>query len=116
MQKSCDKILKCGHACLGSAGEKQCMPCLEDECIAKMDGNMKPNVNKDEYCSICYCSSLGQEPCVQLGCRHIFHVDCLKKIVQNGYNGPRIVFNYIDCPDCKQRMSAKQCPSLDKEI
>ena len=34
----------------------------------------------------------------------------------NGYNGPRIVFNYIDCPDCKQRMSAKQCPSLEKEI
>lgn len=59
MQKSCDKMLGCGHTCLGSLGEKQCMPCLEDECIAKMDGKMKPNVNKDEYCSICYCAALG---------------------------------------------------------
>lgn len=21
-----------------------------------------------------------------------------------GYNGPRIIFNYLDCPQCKQRM------------
>lgn len=64
MQKSCDKVLPCGHPCLGSVGETQCMPCLEPECIAKMSGPMKPTVDKDEFCSICYCSSLGQEPCV----------------------------------------------------
>jgi len=32
------------------------------------------------------------------------------------YNGPRIVFNYLDCPDCKQKLNAQQCPSLDKEV
>lgn len=32
------------------------------------------------------------------------------------YNGPRIVFNYLDCPECKSRISAPHCPSLDKEI
>lgn len=32
------------------------------------------------------------------------------------YNGPRIVFNYLDCPDCKQRIKAPQCPQLDKEV
>lgn len=81
MQKSCDKILPCGHHCIGSAGEKQCMPCLEPECIEKMPEKNRPNVNKDDYCSICYCAALGQQPCVQLGCNHIFHVDCLKKNV-----------------------------------
>ena len=33
MQKSCDKMLPCGHPCKGVAGEKKCLPCLEQECI-----------------------------------------------------------------------------------
>lgn len=32
------------------------------------------------------------------------------------YNGPRIVFNYLDCPDCKQRMKCRTQPALEKEI
>ena len=32
------------------------------------------------------------------------------------YNGPRIVFNYLDCPDCKQRLKAPFQPQLQKEI
>ena len=41
MQKTCDKILKCGHPCGGSVGEKECMPCLEEECINKLPENKK---------------------------------------------------------------------------
>jgi hypothetical protein len=29
MNKSCDKMLPCGHPCRGLAGETNCMPCLE---------------------------------------------------------------------------------------
>lgn len=32
------------------------------------------------------------------------------------YNGPRIIFNYLDCPECKTRIDAPHCPSLDKEV
>lgn len=39
MQKTCDKVLKCGHPCGGSVGEKECMPCLEEECINKLPEN-----------------------------------------------------------------------------
>lgn len=59
MQKTCDKILKCGHPCGGSVGEKECMPCLEEECINKLPQNMQPKKNKSEFCTICYCTELG---------------------------------------------------------
>ena len=26
------------------------------------------------------------------------------------------MFNYLDCPDCKQRINAPQCPQIDKEV
>ena len=68
MQKSCDKILPCGHPCRGSANESKCCPCLEEECIEKMDKAIAPKYKHDDFCSICYTSSLSQEPCVALGC------------------------------------------------
>lgn len=101
MQKSCDKMLACGHYCCGSKGETKCMPCLIPECIEKGGQAIKPNSNIEDFCSICYCSSVGQEPSVILRCGHIFHFECVKGVVQKMYNGPRIVFNYLDCPDCK---------------
>ena len=101
MQKSCDKILPCGHPCRGSANESKCCPCLEEECIEKMDKAIAPKYKHDDFCSICYAISLSQEPCVALGCQHVFHVGCLKEQIMKGYNGPRIVFNFLDCPDCK---------------
>jgi len=64
MQASCDKILPCGHACGGVANESKCLPCLDEECIAKMPEKKRPNCNKEDFCSICYCSAIGQEPAV----------------------------------------------------
>mmetsp|Transcript_14822 Transcript_14822/g.22973 ORF Transcript_14822/g.22973 Transcript_14822/m.22973 type:complete len:255 (+) Transcript_14822:1109-1873(+) len=112
MTKSCDKMLKCGHPCPGSSGETRCMPCLEADCIAKMDPKVAPKECKDDYCNICYCSGLGQEPCAHLSCGHVYHVACLKSQIQKQWNGPRIVFNYLNCPQCKQRVSAPNCPQI----
>jgi len=98
MQASCDKLLPCGHPCCGTKGEKKCMPCLEPECIEKMPEKLRPKENKDDYCNICFCAGLGQAPCVHLECGHIFHIDCVKELVKKKYNGPRIIFNYLDCP------------------
>jgi len=92
------------------------MPCLQQECIDKLPEDQQPKKNIEDYCSVCYCSGLGQEPSVILKCGHIFHMECLKQQVQKQYNGPRIVFGYLDCPDCKTRISAPQCPSLEKEV
>lgn len=82
MQQSCDKMLPCGHPCCGFAGEKKCLPCLDPECIEKMPEAQRPNCDKDEFCPICYCSAIGQEPSVQLDCGHIMHLNCIKTQVQ----------------------------------
>ena len=42
MQKSCDKMLACGHFCCGTKGENECMPCLRPECIEKGGHKIKP--------------------------------------------------------------------------
>ena len=80
------------------------MVCLEPECIESMPANKQPKNKKDDYCPICYSASITQEPSVALNCGHVFHASCIKDQILKGYNGPRIIFNYLDCPQCKQRM------------
>ena len=64
MQKSCEKMLPCGHPCGGVANESKCLPCLEESCINKLEEKKRPTVTKDDFCPICFCSSIGQEPSV----------------------------------------------------
>ena len=109
MQQSCDKTLACGHPCCGLSGEKTCLPCLDPECVENMDAP-KLSCTSEDYCPICYCSAIGQEPSVRLDCGHIMHFNCVKTQVQKQWNGPRIVFNYLQCPECKQKIGAKTCP------
>lgn len=111
MNNSCDKILQCGHACCGFTGEKSCLPCLNEECV-KANEQLTLSKNADDYCVICYTSGLSEEPCVQLKCKHIFHLKCILKKINNRWPGPRIVFSYLDCPECKQRISAPQCQQI----
>lgn len=79
MSTSCDKMHPCNHPCKGFAGEKECMPCLNEECIQKFNmchpqKAMLEDINEDAYCTICYTAGLGEMPCVQLTCKHVFHV------------------------------------------
>ena len=62
MGKSCDKELKCGHCCCGFKDESPCMPCLDEECVAKNE-QLTLSVNADAFCPICW-QALGGLPCV----------------------------------------------------
>lgn len=77
MQQSCDKMLPCGHPCGGLAGEKVCLPCLDPECIEKM-AEPKLTSSGEDFCPICFCSALNQEPSVRLDCGHVIHYNCVK--------------------------------------
>lgn len=116
MQKSCNKLLPCGHPCRGVAGETQCMPCLEPECIEKMDPAKRPNVCADDFCTICYATAVGQEPCVMLDCGHIQHFECVLMQVQKRWNGPRMIFNYLDCSECKKPIGCKGNAKLTQAL
>ena len=100
---SCKKKHACGHDCNGFAGERQCLPCLKPECAvkareeAKEAGNLENNskilnegIDEDSYCSICWISGLGSEPCVRAECGHIFHLNCIKTIIGNKWSTARI--------------------------
>jgi hypothetical protein len=49
---------------------------------------------------------LSQAPCIQLGCKHIYHEDCLLRVLKGKWSGPRINFEFIKCPVCKERMES----------
>ena len=115
MNMSCDKMLPCGHPCCGSKDEAVCMPCLEPECVEK-NPELTRGKNADDYCIICYTSGLGEAPCVKLDCNHIFHVSCILKKIKNRWPGPRIVFSYLECPECKGRISAPHCGPVADEL
>lgn len=68
----------------------------------------------NDFCSICYCSGIGDEPSVILGCTHVFHVNCLKDIIEKRWSGPRIWFKYLDCPECKARIEPTGCKPIDE--
>ena len=70
----------------------------------------------DEYCQLCYTDGLAQAPCVQLDCKHIFHLPCLLKNVRQRWISPRINFNFMKCPACKGKISAPGCPDIHAEI
>jgi Ring finger domain len=115
MRKTCEKVLPCGHPCCGFVNELLCLPCLDPGCV-KRATEKTLSKNCDEFCEICYTAGLGQAPCVQLKCKHIFHVDCITTRVKGKWPGPRIVFGFLDCPACKQRIEAPHCPELQAEL
>ena len=105
MAKSCQKMLACGHPCCGMKDERVCMPCLHPDCVSNnQDATL--GAHGDEYCNICYTEGLGQAPCVQLECKHIYHYECILTKVKGKWPGPRIVFSFLDCPACKGRIKA----------
>eukprot|EP00347_Sterkiella_histriomuscorum_P016709 403352152 len=112
MNMYCSKFQKdCGHTCYGAKQESNCLPCLNLECVAKQQ-DLTYGVNAHDFCSICYTDELGQAPSVQLNCKHIFHHECLKKILTQRYQTIRITLGYLDCPICGVQMETTQSQEI----
>lgn len=76
------------------------MPCLDEDCVSRNPG-MTLEAKGDDYCNICYMSGLSQAPCIQLDCKHIYHEECIVRVLSGKWSGPRINFQYLNCPNCK---------------
>ena len=37
---------------------------------------------EDDFCTVCWVSELGSEPCIKLTCGHVFHLNCIKSIIE----------------------------------
>lgn len=107
-------MLPCGHACRGFAGEKKCMPCLDEKCCAENPELL--GQKGDDYCPICYVEALESAPCVRSSCGHIFHLKCIAKRVEIRWLGPRILFNFCACPLCKKWIQLPEENVLHKKI
>jgi hypothetical protein len=97
---SCTKILPCGHTCNGVKDEEECLPCLRPECAQKLS----LRGDSDSLCSICYTYNLGAQPSIKLGCKHIYHYDCVAQLLRGRWNGAAIGFGFMGCPLCKVEM------------
>lgn len=49
-------------------------------------------------------SGLGDEPSIMLGCKHIFHVECIRKRVFGKWPSPRITWEFLNCSACKTQI------------
>ncbi|ULT86357.1 hypothetical protein L3Y34_006204 [Caenorhabditis briggsae] len=94
---ACQVMHNCNHFCGGIRNEEDCLPCLTcKKSEATQDG--------DDLCVICFTERLGAAPCISLGCGHIFHYHCVRAILERRWNGPRIVFRFMQCPLCLKIM------------
>ncbi|KAF0977518.1 hypothetical protein FDP41_003510 [Naegleria fowleri] len=95
LKYACSHVHKCGHLCCGIKDEFLHLRCLQcsDE-LELQEG--------DDFCNICYTSSLKQAPCIELKCGHIFHYECIRKRLEKKWSGARITFNFEKCPLCNQ--------------
>ncbi len=103
---ACPKLLDCGHPCPGVAADSVCLPCLHhcEQPTTMTVASTSPRTltqDQDDQCMICFSSSLEEEPCVQVACGHVFHFQCVKKLLQTRWNGPRVSFGFAQCPICK---------------
>eukprot|EP00501_MAST-03F_sp_TOSAG23-6_P000492 GSMAST32.ASY1.ANO1.506.1 assembled CDS len=58
----------------------------------------------EEYCTICYVDALGNAPTIQLKCGHLFHAACVRDLLEKGYPGHRMSFEFMKCPQCKEQI------------
>ena len=62
-------------------------------------------MRENELCKICFTSDLGEEPCSQLSCGHIFHTNCLVNLLKNRWTTLKISFGFMKCPCCNQKIN-----------
>ena len=67
---------------------------------------------------MCFTSELGAQSCVQLGCGHVFHADCILQLVKHRWSTLKVSFAFLSCPSCKAEMTGKgiSCDLIKKEI
>ena len=65
---------------------------------------------------MCGIDYLGAMPCVELGCKHIFHIECIQKRLSFRWLSPRITFSFLNCSKCKQLMRADHCQLINYEL
>lgn len=94
-RRSCPLTKPCGHLCCGTIGEKQCVSCLDPQCADRHKLH-----TADDFCSICFVETLGEAPCLQLECGHVFHVDCIEEKLRKRWPTARITFAFMNCPIC----------------
>ena len=56
---------------------------------------------------------LGHAPCVQLGCGHVFNLQCVRARLDARWPGARISFGYLNCPLCAQPVTH---PGLNRQL
>ncbi|EDQ87112.1 uncharacterized protein MONBRDRAFT_33522 [Monosiga brevicollis MX1] len=108
----CTKTLACGHACCGVRNEEQCLPCLHGCDNESLEHPLTQD--QEDQCMICFTSSLQEEPCLRVDCGHVFHANCLKRLLEIRWNGPRITFGFCKCPICKASLLQTQQPALEE--
>ncbi|CAD6193419.1 unnamed protein product [Caenorhabditis auriculariae] len=96
-QHACLKTLPCTHMCGGIKGETECLNCLHCN-------SQGANQDGDDVCVVCFTERLGAAPCVRLRCGHLFHFHCMRSVLLRRWNGPRILFRFINCPLCNQQI------------
>ena len=127
IKDNCHKILPCGHNCRGFRGEKKCLPCLNEKCAEEAraacssghchkDDTVLEGITDEDFCTICFISELAAEPCIKLGCGHVFHMNCIKTIIENKWLGHRITFKFLECPSCNQPIDVDHCPQLAEAL
>ena len=110
--RMCGEELDCGHKCGGCKGERETdhLPCLEVECRSV------DFVTKLDNCQVC-ASALGEEPCLELDCGHIFHANCIRELLRHRWSTQRITFNFMKCPCCQQNIEGSDAvPEIRQEL
>lgn len=114
-KKCCSAFLDCGHPCYGYNNEKEHGPCLHEDCVAK-DEKLTLGQNADSYCSVCQIQGLGEKSVIQLGCKHIFHMDCIRTRLHKRWDALAISLKYAFCPTCNQWMEAPGHEWLESKV
>ena len=111
---ACEKVLSCGHVCLGVRKEINCPPCLQPKC-KKYNDLFSQNI--DTSCQICF-EKLITSPIVILSCNHYIHYFCIIKKLKEGENlyGKKLDFNFIKCPVCDTIFECPSVPEIQKQI
>ncbi|KAJ3430755.1 e3 ubiquitin-protein ligase mycbp2 [Anaeramoeba flamelloides] len=119
-KNACNKKLPCGHFCCGIKDEEVHLGCLQEKCQNKIldvkKNDKQTDQRSDDFCNICWITSLETAPCIRLQCGHIFHYHCLMMRLKTKWNGARITFNFIKCPLCKSKIEHVSLTEILKPI